>query len=89
MVVLPKSYIMFALGNKLPVNIPDPGTDKLPDIVSNVNPVLPVNSPLSSKMIWLLSELIAVPTSANIPFTSNSPSISIGTVNKPWKLSGT
>ena len=60
-----------------------PGTAKLPDTWSNVNPALPVSSPLSSNMIWLLSELIAVPTSASMPSTSNIPSIVIGTVNKP------
>ena len=50
-VLLPKSYEMFADGNNAPVNIPLPGTERLPEVWSNVKPVLPVNSPLSSNII--------------------------------------
>ena len=50
-VLLPKSYVIFADGNNAPVNVPEPGTARLPDVWSNVNPVLPVSSPLSSNII--------------------------------------
>ena len=37
----PKSYVTFALGIMLPVGLILPGTSKLPDVILNVNPVLP------------------------------------------------